>query len=87
MWKCCMTWAPSSPEQVAKYLDTWDSLENYVLQESSLRELFTQTYPRNVETDDVLAKVCSLKDFYSINVFFPFTVAKYIVNLGIDQRL
>lgn len=75
------------PAQVAMYLEKWDSLENYVLQESSLRKLFTQTYPLNVEMDDVLIKVCSLNDFYSTNIFSPFNVAKHIVELEIDQRL
>lgn len=82
-----MTKTPPSSEQVSKYLDKWDSLENYVLQESSLRKLFTQTYPLNVYMDDVLIKVCSLNDFYSTNIFSPFNVAKHIVDLGIDQRL
>lgn len=76
-----------SAEQVSMYLERWDSLENYVLQESSLRKLFAETYPRNVEMDDVLIKVCSLNDFYSTNIFSPFTVAKHIVDLDIDQRL
>ena len=76
-----------SAEQVAMYLERWDSLDNYVLQESSLRKLFAVTYPRNVDMDDVLIKVCSLNDFYSTNIFSPFTVAKHIVDLDIDQRL
>jgi len=76
-----------SAEQVSMYLERWDSLDNYVLQESSLRKLFAETYPRNVDMDDVLIKVCSLNDFYSTNIFSPFTVAKHIVDLDIDQRL
>jgi hypothetical protein len=76
-----------SADQVAMYLERWDSLDNYVLQESSLRKLFAVTYPRNVDMDDVLIKVCSLNDFYSTNIFSPFTVAKHIVDLDIDQRL
>ena len=76
-----------SAEQVSMYLERWDSLENYVLQESSLRKLFAETYPTNVDMDDVLIKVCSLNDFYSTNIFSPFTVAKHIVDLDIDQRL
>ncbi|AQQ10228.1 hypothetical protein L21SP3_02056 [Sedimentisphaera cyanobacteriorum] len=75
------------PKEVSYYLDKWDTLENYVLQESSLRKLFTQTYPLNIEMDDVLIKVCSLNDFYSTNIFSPFNVAKHIVGLQIDQRL
>jgi hypothetical protein len=74
-------------EQVEHYLRKWDSLENYVQQESSLRKLFTVTYPNNSDIDDVLIKVCSLNDFYSTNIFSPFKVAKHIVALNIDERI
>ncbi|MFH1444386.1 MAG: hypothetical protein ABIG34_03280 [Candidatus Peregrinibacteria bacterium] len=77
---------PSSQE-VRRYLKRWDSLENYMLQESSLKKLFTKTYPSNSKMDDVLIKVCALNDFYSTNIFSPFTVAKHIVSLGIDKQL
>jgi len=76
-----------SEDEIKKYLNLWDSLENYVLQESSLKKLFTETYPANNSMDDVLIKVCSLNDFYSTNIFSPFTVAKHIVSLSIDERL
>lgn len=76
-----------SPEIVREYLIRWNSLENYVLQESSLRKLFTVTYPSNRDMDDVLIKVCSLNDFYSTNIFSPFFMAKHIVNLNVDERL
>lgn len=73
--------------EVEHYLKLWDSLENYTLQESSLRKLFTKTYPLNNDLDDVLLKVCSLNNFYSTNIFPPFTVAKHIVELKIDISL
>lgn len=77
---------PSSKE-VEYYLKLWDSIENYVLLESSLKKLFSKTYPLNNNLDDVLIKVCALNDFYSTNVFSPFAVAKHIVKLGIDESL
>ena len=73
--------------EIKKYLNKWDKLENYVLQESSLQKLFNKTYPLNNDMDDVLIKVCSLNDFYSTNIFSPFTIAKHIVELDIDDRL
>lgn len=76
-----------SNEEIKYYLTQWDSLENYTLQESSLKKLFTKTYPLNNDLDDVLIKVCSLNDFYSTNIFSPFTVAKHIVKLNIDDNL
>lgn len=72
---------------VQKYLEKWDKLENYVLQESSLRKLFISTYPLNNDMDEVLIKVCSLNDFYSTNIYSPFAVARHIVTLSIDGRL
>ncbi len=82
-----MTIPKPSPLEIDKYLRLWNSLENYVLQERSLTKLFSVTYPRNVEMDDVLIKVCSLNDFYSTNIFSPFKVAMHIVSLKIDERL
>jgi hypothetical protein len=76
-----------SAKLLKEYLKKWDSLENYVLQETSLKKLFTETYPENNEMDEVLIKVCSLNDFYSTNIFSPFILAKHIISLKIDERL
>lgn len=76
-----------TPTEIESYLELWDSLENYVLQESSLNKLFSKTYPLNTNIDDVLIKVCALNDFYSTNIFSPFIVAKHIVSLNIDDDL
>lgn len=74
-------------EEVQKYLNLWDSLENYVLQEKSLYKLFHKTYPKNTDIDDILIKASSLNDFYSTNIFSIFPVAKHILELNIDERL
>lgn len=76
-----------SKNEVEKYLKIWDSLENYVLQESSLDKLFFTTYPKNNDIDDILIKASSLNDFYSTNIFSIFPVAKHILKLNIDERL
>ncbi len=73
--------------EVEKYLNKWDSLENYVLQESSLDKLFFEIYPNNTDIRDILIKASSLNDFYSTNIFSIFPVAKHILNLNIDERL
>ena len=73
--------------EVEKYLNRWDSLENYVLQESSLYKLFHKTYPKNNDINDILIKASSLNDFYSTNIFSIFPVAKHILELDIDKRL
>ena len=74
-------------KEIIKYLNLWDSLENYVLQESSLDKLFFKTYPENKDINDILIKASSLNDFYSTNIFSIFSVAKHILELNIDARL
>ncbi|GHT42227.1 hypothetical protein AGMMS49965_13330 [Bacteroidia bacterium] len=78
---------PPTEAQVEQYLKKWTELHNYVLQESSLKKLFHETYPNNNEMDDVLIKVCALNDFYGTHILSPFNVAKRIVELNIDERL
>lgn len=73
--------------EVKKYLDKWDSLENYVLQENALNKLFIEVYPNNTDINDILIKCSSLNDFYSTNIFSIFPVAKHILELNIDERL
>lgn len=73
--------------EVEKYLDKWDSLENYVLQENALNKLFMKVYPNNTDINDILIKCSSLNDFYSTNIFSIFPVAKHILELNIDERL
>ena len=73
--------------EVRKYLDKWSDLENYTLQEEALDKLYSRTYPKNTDINDVLIKVASLNDFYSTNIFSVFPVAKHIVRLNIDDRL
>lgn len=76
-----------SKDEVIKYLEQWDNLENYKFQEEALDKLFFVTYPSNVLMEDVLVKVSTLNDFYSTNIFAAYKVAKYIISLNIDERL
>lgn len=74
-------------KEVKKYLNKWDSLENYVLQENSLNKLFYELAPKNTDINDILIKCSTLNDFYSTNIFSIFTIAKHIQSLNIDDRL
>ena len=74
-------------DEVKKYLDTWDRLENYVNQESSLDELFIKLLPKNERIEDILIKASTLNDFYSTNIFSIYPMAKHIKELHIDDRL
>lgn len=74
-------------EQVEQYLDQWDALEDYHLQENALDKLFFELCPENKDISDVLLKVSTLNDFYSTHIFKVFPMAKHIVDLDIDQRL
>lgn len=76
-----------SEDEVIRYLEQWDNLENYKFQEEALDKLFIVTYPSNVLMEDVLVKVSTLNDFYSTNIFAAYKVAKHIISLNIDERL
>ena len=72
---------------VNTYLDKWDTLENYTLQESSLNLLFNKLCPDNTNIENILLKVSALNDFYSTNIFDTYTVSKHILNCNIDNDL
>lgn len=76
-----------SIEQVGHYLQTWNTLENYRLQEDALDKLFLDLCTKNIEISDILLKVVALNDFYSTNIFSVYPVAKHILSLDIDSRL
>ena len=50
-------------------------------------KLFFTLCPENTDMSDILLKVAALNDFYSINIFSVYPVAKHILSLGIDDRL
>lgn len=74
-------------EQVEHYLELWDLLEDYHLQEDALDKLFFELCPENKDISDVLLKVAALNDFYSTHIFKVFPMAKHIVDLDIDEKL
>lgn len=75
------------PEYISSYLQRWEGLENYRLQERSLALLFKEFCPSNNELEQVLLKVSALNDFYSTNIFDTYTVAKHIHEMKIESRL
>ena len=76
-----------SIEQVEFYLEKWEGLENYRLQEDALNKLFFELCPKNADISDVLLKSATLNNFYSTNIFSIYPVAKHICSLDIDSRL
>ncbi|MBF4989399.1 hypothetical protein [Methylophilus sp. 14] len=76
-----------SPEYLSAYLQRWEGLENYRLQEQSLALLFKELCPSNNVLEQVLLKVSALNDFYSTNIFDTYTVAKHIREMDIESRL
>ncbi|MFQ6773130.1 MAG: hypothetical protein ACLRFG_01475 [Clostridia bacterium] len=76
-----------SVQEVNKYLDIWNKLDNYVLQERSLDKLFFGEFKTNNNIENILIKSSVLNDFYSTNIFSIFSVAKHILTLNIDSRL
>jgi hypothetical protein len=80
---------PSLPSSayVSGYLEKWERLENYRLQERSLALLFKEFCPSNTILEQVLLKVSALNDFYSTNIYDTYTVAKHIRDMNIQSRL
>jgi hypothetical protein len=76
-----------SKKEVTKYLKRWDKLDRSVALESSLKKLFTKTYPKNTNLNNVLIKVSALNDFYYTNIYSTYDVAKHIIELNIDKEL
>lgn len=76
-----------SGKEVERYLELWNNLENYKLQESALDKLFFKLVPTNTSISDILIKAATLNDFYSTNIFSIFTVSQHILSLNIDDRL
>ena len=76
-----------TPDYLSSYLQRWEGLENYRLQEQSLALLFKEFCPSNSVLEQVLLKVSALNDFYSTNIFDTFSVAKHIRELNIESRL
>lgn len=72
---------------VRDYLEKWNTLESYVLQEKSLWLLFREAYPKNKKIEHILIKASCLNDFYGTNIFSIFTIAKHILDLDIDKYL
>ena len=84
-----MTIPKPSVEQVEIYLERWKGLEDYPKYECFLKELFTK-YRQNDNEDKVLIKVKLLDSLYNTNIGMnttAITVARHIVDLGIDQRI
>ena len=76
-----------SPKEVGRYLNKWNGLENYNLQEDALNRLFFEYAPKNDNTEDILLKAAALNDFYSTNILDIYSVAKHIRQLKIDDYL
>lgn len=73
--------------EVEFYLNEWEKLEDYRLQEEAIDELFDGKYNSNDNIKNILIKCSVLNDFYSTNIFKIFPVAKHILSLNIDDRL
>ena len=80
---------PEKPSEIVinTYLESWGTLENYILQEKSLGLLFNSLCPDNTKIEGILLKVSALNDFYSTNIYDTFTVSKHILNCKIDKDL
>ncbi len=76
-----------SIEQVLYYLDKWDNLEDYRIQEEAFDELYAGDYSTNKDLKKIIIKCSALNDFYCTNIFKIYPVALRILELDIDERL
>ena len=76
-----------SNEEVKKYNDGRETLEDNVLQERTINKLFKEMAPNNTNLEDIMLKCSVLNDFYSTNIFDVKPVARHIKELNIDERL
>ena len=76
-------------KEVEKYLNLWNSLPDYVAQESALDKLFSGDFKYNDNLENILIKcsVLNVNDFYSTNIFKIYSVAVHILSFNIDERL
>lgn len=87
-----MTINKPSAKEVSKYLRKWEKEPELIAQDIKDRcliKLFNQTFPENVDLEEVLIKVGALNDLYNVNVKsnYKFPFATRIVNLKIDSRI
>lgn len=62
--------------------------ENYSLGEDSLDKLFNEIYPKNHNYSEILSKVILLDNIYSTNIYYPFIMAKKIIEItDFDYRV
>ena len=83
-----MTIPRPSDKQVERHLKCWEKLKDYSKYDYFLKKLFTEIYPKNVNTGEVLIKVRVLDSLYSTNIGMRVNVialAEHIVGLKIDQ--
>ena len=66
-------------KEVEKYLNLWNSLPDYVSQESALDKLFFGNFKYNDNLENILIKCSVLNDFYSTNIFKIYSVATHIL--------
>lgn len=74
-------------QEVRKYLEKWDTLNDYVNQERALDKLFLELCNDNKSIENILIKCSALNDFYSTNIFKVHNVAQHYLNKNIDERL
>ena len=79
-----------SYDEVSECYKEWKDLQDYSKYDCFLNKLFTEIYPNNVDTGEVLIKVRVLDSLYSTNIgmqVYPMDLAEHIVGFKIDQYI
>ncbi len=82
------SYPPYPSEKEVKHYNTLAlNLEEYVMNDRTLKRLFNRIFPKNVDLSEIKIKVSTLNDFYSTNIYKTHLVSKHILNIDIDERL
>ena len=73
-------------ELINSYIEKFNNDERYYPADQAIIKLF-QTFPTNVNLEDILLKISVLNDLYSTSILGTFSMAKHIQKLGIDNSL
>ncbi len=73
--------------EVKKYLEIWDSNENYCKPAEALQKLFTVYLSTNKHIEDILIKTYALNDAFGTSIYWPVDVAENILAMKINDDL
>ena len=79
-------WNPNV--DIVRYLDKWKTLEEYVVHENALHDLFSRRGEDYLSQNDLMIKCSVLNDFYGTNIYEVYHLVKHYSKISnLAQRL